>query len=145
MGAEVNTIITSLATVIGALGGYKLIKLIITYRAKSRREDVQDDATTYGIYKKELKSFLETIAELRAQVTDLLRNDSEREKKIIELESKVDQKNQYIFNLSQTTRENTDKIENQAREIVDLKYLKCEREDCDTRIPSRAKKERASA
>ena len=43
------------------------------------------------------------------------------------------------------TRENADKIDEQAKEIQYFKDMHCEREDCETRIPAKVKRQRATA
>ena len=146
MSADViNTIVISLGTLISALGGYKFVKWLFPPKAKVRREEVEDGASLYSTYKREMQSFLDTTAQLRSELTELMRKDSQREKELIELRTQVDSKTQRIFSLSMITRETADKIEEQAKEIQYFKDMRCEREDCETRIPSKVKRQRATA
>ena len=106
---------------------------------------MKDGASLYTTYVKEMQGFLDTTAGLQAEVTELRRKDAEREKALINLQTQVDSKTQRIFSLSMITRENADKIEEQAKEIQYFKDMRCEREDCETRIPAKVKRQRATA
>ena len=113
-----------MSAAITALGGFEFIKFLVNRKRAKRNDEVGDNNSTYSTYVADVKKFMGITSELQSAVTDL--------------RDKLDKKNQHIFSISQVTRENTEKIER-------LELMKCERAECDNRIPPKKTKQLQTA
>ena len=89
---------------------------------------------------------MEQTAVMQKTITELRNSSVEMEARLIEMDKKLDEKNQIIVSLRKEVHnlnDETQKLKDAVSDLIKSKEildgLKCEREDCENRIPAKNK------
>lgn len=127
-------IILTIIQILIALGVIELMRAVITHFVNKKNKHTTIKGL-YKLYTDDVKHYIDQTKELQETITDTRIKSIEMEKRLIEMDKKLDDKNQLIISLSQTTKEHTRRIEDLLRKAKLLETIKCERDNCPNRMP----------
>ena len=151
MAEHTQTALTLLEILI-AIGAFKGIEILIKYLINRKKNKTNNIDDLYKKYSESCDTYIEQTEAMQVTITELRNSNIAMEKRLIELEKKLDEKNQIIISLKEEIMELVQKTQQNTKVVNDLlersKFLdsiKCEREGCDNRIPPKRKTKQAKA
>ena len=145
MADKVDTAQTLLQILI-AIGAFKGIEIFIKYLINRKKEKTNNIDDLYKKYSESCDTYMEQTAVMQKTITELRSSSVEMEARLIEMDKKLDEKNQIIVSLRQevhSLNDETQKLKDAVSDLIKSKEildgLKCEREDCESRIPAKNK------
>ena len=132
---ETSKTILTLIQILVAFGAFEAIKIGIKYFINRKRNKVTTAKDNYLDFNKTAQEYIHQTAEMAQTITNLRNQSLKQEERIIEMSKKLDEKNQLLTSLSQEINELTKKLDEVLERAKLLDTIKCEREDCDNRIP----------
>ena len=133
--AEHTETALNLLQILIAIGAFKGLEILIKYiinRKKNKTNNIDD---LYKKYSESCDTYMRQTEEMQATITELRHGSIAMEKRIIEMDKKLDEKNQVIISLKEETHQNTKVITELLDRAKLLESMKCEREPCENRIP----------
>lgn len=111
-------ILTIVATVIGALGGWECIKYLINRKTNKRKEEAEADGAEFGVLR-------ETVEFLQTQLKNMVEQDAEKERRFVEQTKR----------LRETQDREHELMKEKARIELELQMYRCVRKGCQNREP----------
>lgn len=145
-------LLLKLLQIIVIIGGFKGIEVIIKHFLNRKKNKTKDLGNIYKEFAENTEKYMKQTEDMQDTITDLRKESLFMGKRLIEMEHKLDEKNQIIVSLrkevnslNDETRKLKDAVSDliKSKEILDS--LKCEREDCELRIPAKNKRKIKSA
>lgn len=137
----------TLLKILLAIGAFEGLKISWKYIFTNKREKTKSISELYGEFTKNTSEYMKQTEEMQGTITELRNNSIAMEKRIIEMDKKLDEKNQIILSLKNETHLLTERTKQNTKVITELldrakllESIKCEREDCNDRIPPKSKK-----
>ena len=115
---EYNEIITTLATVIAALGGWEAIKYLINRKTNARKEEAEADSLEFSVLK-------DTVTFLQEQLHEQVQQDSEKEKRFVE----------QTMRLRKVQDDNYQLLKDKSKLELELQTYRCIVKKCHNREP----------
>ena len=137
---ETSKTILTLIQILVAFGAFEAIKIGIKYLVNRKRNKRKTAKETYIDFEESTSKYMKQTAEMAQTITDLRNQSLEQEERLIEMDKKLDEKNQLLMSLSEEINHLTQRLEEVLERAKMLDTIKCEREDCDNRIPPQSKK-----
>ena len=141
MAEHTQTALTLLEILI-AIGAFKGIEILIKYiinRKKNKTNNIDD---LYKKYSESCDTYIEQTEAMQKTITELRKTSIAMEHRLIEMDKKLDEKNEIINALKKEVHELTSQIESNSANVNELlkraellESIKCERDGCDDRIP----------
>lgn len=129
-----ETIITILQILL-AIGTFEGLKISWKYLFTNKKDKTKSVSELYSEFTKNTADYMKQTEEMQNTITELRNNGIAMEKRIIEMDKKLDGKNQIILSLKEETHQNTKVIKELLDRAKLLESVKCERDDCENRIP----------
>lgn len=144
--ADKTQIALTLLEILIAIGSFKALEIFIKYLINRKKDKTNNIEDLYKKYSDSCDTYIEQTASMQVTITELRNESLEMGKRIIEMDKKLDEKNQIIMNLKaeiielvNKTQQNTKIISDLLKRAEFLDSIKCEREPCDNRIPPKHK------
>ena len=115
---EYNEIITTLATVIAALGGWEAIKYLLNRKTNARKEEAEADSLEFSVLK-------DTVTFLQEQLHEQVQQDSEKEKRFVE----------QTMRLRKVQDDNYQLLKDKSKLELELQTYRCIVKKCPNREP----------
>ena len=125
----------TLLQILLAIGAFEGLKISWKYIFTNKREKTKNISELYGEFTKNTAEYMRQTEEMQATITELRHGSIAMEKRIIEMDKKLDEKNQVIISLKEETHQNTKVITELLDRAKLLESMKCERDPCENRIP----------
>lgn len=129
---------------IAAIGGFKIVESVWKYFRNRKKDKLSDASDFMEKYSKLLNTYMEQSDKMEATITELRKNDLEKDERINLMDKKLDERNQLVMSLSADIKGHTKKIDELLKKVkvLDninkiLDNMKCERLDCTNRIPAK--------
>ena len=140
--AENSDIILNLLQILGAVGAFKGIEILIKYLKNRKKIKTDDSKDLYEKYSESCDRYIKQTAEFEETIIELRNSNIEMQCKMFEMNKKLDAKNDIITSLKEEISKLTEKIVDNTKVITELiqrtevlENIKCEREGCENRIP----------
>lgn len=117
------------------VGGVTGIQVLVRYLWNIKKNKSINTKDLYAMFNESTKDYIEQTADLSKLVTEMRQKNNEMQQTLFCMDQKLDAKNKQIQQLSEETKENTKKITELLERSEILENKKCEREECETRIP----------
>lgn len=132
---ETSKTLLTLIQILVAIGAFEAIKIGIKYFVNRKRNKVTNAKDNYLDFNKTAQTYIHDTAAMTQRITDLQNQSLKQEERLIEMSKKLDEKNQLLMSLSEEINELTKKLDEVLERAKILDSIKCERSDCDNRIP----------
>ena len=132
---ETSKTILTLIQILVAFGAFEAIKIGIKYFVNRKRNKVHNAKKDYLDFNETAQEYIQQTAEMAKTITDLRNQSLEQEERLIEMSKKLDEKNRLLECLGKEIATLTKKLDEVLERAKLLDSIKCEREDCDNRIP----------
>lgn len=149
---EHSGLLLTLLQIIVIIGGFKGIEAIIKHFLNRKKNKTKDLGNIYKEFAENTEKYMKQTEDMQDTITDLRKESLFMGKRLIEMEHKLDEKNQIIVSLRKevnSLNDETRKLKDAVSDLIKSKEildgLKCEREDCELRIPAKNKRKIKSA
>ena len=149
---EHSGLLLTLLQIIVIIGGFKGIEVIIKHFLNRKKNKTKDLGNIYKEFAENTEKYMKQTEDMQDTITDLRKESLLMGKRLIEMEHKLDEKNQIIVSLRKevnSLNDETRKLKDAVSDLIKSKEildgLKCEREDCELRIPAKNKRKIKSA
>ena len=143
---EYSDLLLTLLQIILIIGGFKGIEVIIKHFLNRKKNNTKDLGNIYKEFAENTEKYMKQTEDMQDTITDLRKESLFMGKRLIEMEHKLDEKNQIIVSLRKevnSLNDETQKLKDAVSDLIKSKEildgLKCEREDCEIRIPAKNK------
>ena len=144
---EYSDLLLTLLQIILIIGGFKGIEVIIKHFLNRKKNKTKDLGNIYKEFAENTEKYMKQTEDMQDTITDLRKESLFMGKRLIEMEHKLDEKNQIIVSLRKevnSLNDETRKLKDAVSDLIKNKEildgLKCEREDCENRIPAKNKR-----
>lgn len=149
---EHSGLLLTLLQIIVIIGGFKGIEVIIKHFLNRKKNKTKDLGNIYKEFAENTEKYMKQTEDMQDTITDLRKESLFMGKRLIEMEHKLDEKNLIIVSLRKevnSLNDETRKLKDAVSDLIKSKEildgLKCEREDCELRIPAKNKRKIKSA
>lgn len=149
---EHSGLLLTLLQIILIIGGFKGIEVIIKHFLNRKKNKTKDLGNIYKEFAENTEKYMKQTEDMQDTITDLRKESLFMGKRLIEMEHKLDEKNLIIVSLRKevnSLNDETQKLKDAVSDLIKSKEildgLKCEREDCELRIPAKNKRKIKSA
>lgn len=149
---EYSDLLLTLLQIILIIGGFKGIEVIIKHFLNRKKNKTKDLGNIYKEFAENTEKYMKQTEDMQDTITDLRKESLFMGKRLIEMEHKLDEKNLIIVSLRKevnSLNDETRKLKDAVSDLIKSKEildgLKCEREDCELRIPAKNKRKIKSA
>ena len=149
---EHSGLLLTLLQIILIIGGFKGIEVIIKHFLNRKKNKTKDLGNIYKEFAENTEKYMKQTEDMQDTITDLRKESLFMGKRLIEMEHKLDEKNLIIVSLRNevnSLNDETQKLKDAVSDLIKSKEildgLKCEREDCELRIPAKNKRKIKSA
>ena len=149
---EHSGLLLTLLQIILIIGGFKGIEVIIKQFLNRKKNKTKDLGNIYKEFAENTEKYMKQTEDMQDTITDLRKESLFMGKRLIEMEHKLDEKNLIIVSLRNevnSLNDETQKLKDAVSDLIKSKEildgLKCEREDCELRIPAKNKRKIKSA
>lgn len=149
---EYSGLLLTLLQIIVIIGGFKGIEVIIKHFLNRKKNKTKDLGNIYKEFAENTEKYMKQTEDMQDTITDLRKESLFMGKRLIEMEHKLDEKNLIIVSLRKevnSLNDETRKLKDAVSDLIKSKEildgLKCEREDCELRIPAKNKRKIKSA
>ena len=129
-----------------AIGAFKGIEIFIKYLINRKKDKTKSICDMYKEFAENTDKYIKQTEDMQNTITDLRNESLCMGKRLIEMDKKLDEKNQIIVSLRKevhSLNDETQKLKDAVSDLIKSKEildgLKCEREDCESRIPAKNK------
>lgn len=129
----------TLLQILLSIGAFEGLKIGWKYIFTNKRDKTKSISELYSEFTKNTAEYMRQTEEMQTTITELRHGSIAMEKRIIEMDKKLDEKNQVIISLKEETHQNTKVIAELLDRAKLLESMKCERETCENRIPPKQK------
>lgn len=140
--AEHTQTALNLLQILIAIGAFKGIEILIKYLINRKKNKTNNIDDLYKKYSESCDTYIEQTEAMQKTITELRKTSIAMEHRLIEMDKKLDEKNEIINALKKEVHELTSQIESNSANVNELlkraellESIKCEREGCDDRIP----------
>lgn len=136
---ETSKTLLTLIQILVAFGAFEAVKIGIRYFINRKRNKIHNAKKDYLDFNETAQEYIQQTAEMAKTITDLRNQSLEQEERLIEMSKKLDEKNQLLMSLSEEISNLTKRLDEVLERAKLLDTIKCERADCDNRIPPQHK------
>lgn len=140
--AEHTQTALNLLQILIAIGAFKGIEILIKYLINRKKNKTNNIDDLYKKYSESCDTYIEQTEAMQKTITELRKTSIAMEHRLIEMDKKLDEKNEIINALKKEVHELTSQIESNSANVNELlkraeilESIKCERDGCDDRIP----------
>lgn len=140
--AEHTQTALNLLQILIAIGAFKGIEILIKYLINRKKNKTNNIDDLYKKYSESCDTYIEQTEAMQKTITELRKTSIAMEHRLIEMDKKLDEKNEIINALKKEVHEltaqiskNSDVINELLKRAELLESIKCERDGCDDRIP----------
>ena len=145
MADKTQTALT-LFEILIAIGAFKGIEMFVKYLINRKKDKTKSIGDMYKEFAENTDKYIKQTEDMQNTITDLRNESLCMGKRLIEMDKKLDEKNQIIVSLRKEVHnlnDETQKLKDAVSDLIKSKEildgLKCEREDCENRIPAKNK------
>ena len=139
---EKTQLTLTLIEILIAIGTFKGLEIFIKHLINRKKTKTKDLGDIYKEFAENTDKYMKQTEEMQTTITDLRNESLCMGRRLIEMDKKLDEKNQIIISLKNEVHSLNDKTQQNTKVISDLlkraevlENIKCEREGCENRIP----------
>ena len=139
---EKTQLTLTLIEILIAIGTFKGLEIFIKHLINRKKTKTKDLGDIYKEFAENTDKYMKQTEDMQTTITDLRNESLCMGRRLIEMDKKLDEKNQIIISLKNevhTLNDETQKLKTLVTDLLKskevLEDVKCERVNCETRIP----------